>query len=238
MDEEEPGVIEFWIGVCVVLVFVAWMALFGLVVAALAKESEPAESLTEGACQARIEGYLREAQGVALQFDPDTRAWSLNGVSGETRTLQWLRAEFDLVQVYYRRAGREWDGTPFQWDGQEMDSVWVAYGARTPDGHYISSGGKYPFSRSKAAQGISPGRYRVTVSASGPFVTEGGIDCIRQELTPLCQVETSFLPGAGQVFIESGHAKRDPLNGFLFWAVEVEERLNLCQAGDFWIGPP
>ena len=232
MDDEEPGVIEFWIGVFVVLVFVAWMALFGLVVAALAKESEPAERLPASACQARIEGYLREAQGGALQFDPDARAWSLSGVTGETRTFQWLRAEFDLVQVYYRRAGQNWDGTPFHWDGRETDFVWVAYGARAADENYISSGGGYPFSRSKAAQGISPGRYRVTVSASGPFVTEGGIDCAGQEFTPLCQVETSFLPGAGQVFIESGHAKRDLLNGFLFWAVQVDKRLDLCQMGE------
>ena len=232
MDNEEPGVIEFWIGVFVVLVFVAWMALFGLVAAALAKESEPDEHLTESACQARIDGYLRDAQGAALQFDPDARTWSLSGVTGETRTLQWLRAEFDLVQVYYRRAGQEWDGTPFRWDGQEIASVWVAYGARMADGDYISSGGGYPFSRSKAAQGISSGRYRVTVSASGPFVTEDGIDCAGLELAPLCQVEPSFLPGAGQVFIESGHAKRDPLNGFLFWAVQVDERLDLCQMGE------
>jgi hypothetical protein len=204
----------------------------------LAKEANPLGIISDQDCQALIRDELHHMPTGGIRYTPADEevahpSWSFTGITGATRTLKWLRAEFNLMQVYFRRAGPDWNGELFEWDGQEIAYAWVAYGVRTPDGRYLASGGKPPFSRSKGTQGIQPGKYLVTVTVSGPFVTPQGFDCFGLEFSPFCQVEQSFLPGASGVFVENGYAARDPLNGFLFWAVEVEETLNLCKE-QFW----
>jgi len=224
----------FWGGLLVLLASLLALAAFVLVLPALAKEIDSPGIMTEQDCQALIRDELRQmpAGGIHYSLAGEEQAypsWSFSGITGATRTLKWLRAEFDLVQVYFRRAGPDWNGELFEWDGQEVAYAWVAYGVRTPDGRYLTSGGLPPFSRSTGAQGFQPGKYLVTVTTSGPFVTPQGFDCSDLEFSPFCQVEQSFLPGASSVFVENGYAARDPLNGFLFWAVQVEQTLNLCK---------
>lgn len=228
----------FWGGLLVLLASLLALAAFVLVLPALAKEIDSPGIMTEPGrqahCQALIRDELRQMPAGGIHYSPAGQetshpSWNFTGITGATRTLKWLRAEFDLVQVYFRRAGSDWNGELFDWDGQEIAYAWVAYGVRMPDGRYLASGGLPPFSRSKSAQGVQPGKYLVTVSAGGPFVTSQGFDCSGLEFSPFCQVEQSFLPGASGVFVENGYAARDPLNGFLFWAVQVEETLNLCK---------
>ena len=215
MDNEPPGVIEFWIGVCVVIVAVVWMALFVLVASALAKESDPAGSVSESACQIRIERYLQVVQPDALQFDPNTKSWSLIGVTGERRKLSMGRfATFDLVRLYYRR-------------GEQMDYGWIALKMSAPGEVSISALGEgvspwavYPATR-------QPGGALLTLQLSGPGITAEGIDC-SGEASIFCQVEGLRLPGVSDTFLDGGKLPHDPVNGFLFWRVKEVERLDLC----------
>lgn len=229
----------FWGGLLVLLASILAMAAFVLVLPALAQAvfftaADPPGIISDQNCQALIRDELRQMPVGGIHYSPAGEetshpSWSFSGITGATRTLKWLRAEFDLVQVYFRRAGLDWNGELFDWDGQEIAYAWVAYGVRTPDGRYLVSGGLPPFSHSRGAQGIKPGKYLVTVSTSGPFVTSQGFDCAGLELSPFCQVEQSFLPGVSSVFVENGYAARDPLNGFLFWAVKVKGIPALCE---------
>ena len=215
MDNEPPGVIEFWIGVCVVIVAVVWMALFVLVASALAKESDPAGIVSEAACRARIERYLREVQPEALQFYPDTQSWSLSGVTGERRKLSMGRfATFDLLQLYY-------------WRGDQMDYGWIALKMSTPGGVSISALGEgvSPWAIYPAAQ--QPGGALLTLQLSGPGVTAEGVDC-SGEGGIFCEVEWLRLPGVSGTFIDGGKLPKDLLNGFLYWSVTEVERLDLC----------
>ena len=215
MDNEPPGVIEFWIGVCVVIVAVVWMALFVLVASALAKESDPAGSVSESACQIRIERYLQVVQPDALQFDPNTKSWSLIGVTGERRKLSMGRfATFDLVRLYYRR-------------GEQMDYGWIALKMNTPGGASVSALGEgiSPWTVCPATE--QPGGALLTLQLSGPGVTAEGVDC-SGDASIFCQVEGLRLPGVSDTFLDGGKLPHDPINGFLFWRVTEVERLDLC----------
>ncbi|MEW5869132.1 MAG: hypothetical protein AB1894_07655 [Chloroflexota bacterium] len=251
MSSDRHTLFLFWGGLLVLLASLLAMAAFVLVLPALAQAvfftADLPGTITEQDCQAFIRDELHRMPTGGIRYIPAGEetsypSWSFTAITGATRTLKWLRAEFDLVQVYFRRAGPDWNGELFDWDGQEIAYAWVAYavsstaGVRTPDGWYLASGGLPPFSRSKSAQGFQPGKYLVTVSANGPFVTHQGFDCAGLEFSPFCQVEQSFLPGASGVFIENGYIAKDPLNGFLFWAVQVEETLNLCKEQPWYAG--
>lgn len=234
MSEDRYPLFLFFGGIFILLALLFALLAFLIVLPVLAKEADPPGIVAEQDCQALIRDELRQMPVGGIHYSPAGEevshpSWSFTGITGATRTLKWLRGEFDLVQVCFRRAGPDWSGDLFEWDGQEIAYAWVAYGVRTPDGRYLASGSKSPFSRSTGAQGIQPGKYLVTVTAGGPFVTPQGFDCSGLEFSPFCQVEQSFLPGASGVFVENGYAARDPLNGFLFWAVQVEQILNLCK---------
>jgi len=247
MSNDRYTLFLFWGGLFILLASLLALLAIVLVLPALAKDVDPPGVITEQDCQALIRDELRRMPAGGIRYTPTGEetvypSWSFSGITGATRTFKWLRAEFDLIQVYFRRAGPEWEGELFDWDGQEMAYAWVAYavsftsGVHTPDDRYLASGGSSPFLLPRGAQGFQPGRYLVTVTAGGPYVTPQGFDCTHLEFSPFCQVEQSFLPGASGVFVENGFAARDPLNGFLFWAVQVKETLALCEQRDWHHG--
>ena len=215
MDNEPPGVIEFWMGVVIVLVAVVWMILFVLVASALAKENDPPGSVSESSCRIRIERYLREVQPDALRFHPDTISWLLTGVTGERRKLSLGRlATFDLVRLYYRQ-------------GEQMDYGWIALKMNTPGGASVSALGEgvSPWVFYPATQ--QPGGVLLTLQLKGPGISAEGVDC-DGDTSIFCQVEGLRLPGMSGTFINGGKLQKDPINGFLFWQVTGVERLDLC----------
>lgn len=210
------------------------MLSFVLVLPALAKEYDPPGPLSEQACKTRIRKELLRTPESEIRYLPASNdspfpAWTVTGITGATRTFMWMKAEFDLVQVYFHWPVTSFDGNTRPVDGQEIGAAWIAYGVRTADRRYLSSGGSTPFAHSSGAQGIQPGKYQVSLRVSGPYVKPEGFDCSGWELDPFCQVEQSFLPGSSAVFVQSGFANQNPINGFLFWAVQVEKRLSLCE---------
>ena len=211
------------------------LAILILLLASGSRSKPPgrANDLSGRVCLARIQDKLRRMPAGGVRYLPTGEhspdpAWNFVGITGTTRSLKWLRAEFELVQVYFRQAGPDWAGELRQWDGREIAYVWVAHAVHTPDERYLSPNGT-SLSAPRDMRSSQPGKYRVTVAAGGPFVTPQGFDCTGFEFTPFCQVEQSFLPGASGVFVNSGYAHEDPLNGFLFWDVRVDETLDLCQ---------
>ena len=211
------GLVALFLLLCFVLVWPAWAA---------DQTANLRQSWAlEDDCRAQIIRVLQELPS-GTHYDPAANAWSLVGISGERRRLQIRDTNFSLVQVYFRREGTS-----------EPGMLWAALGLRTGDGQVLSALDN-ALSPQEAQYLIQPGRLQVRVSLSGRFVSPQGVDCAGWrdgffgEGFPFCAVEELQVVGASGKLIAGFDAPANPLDGFVFWQIRPEKRLDLCRPLD------
>ncbi len=176
----------------------------------------------ENDCQAQIVQALQELPGGA-RYDPAANTWSLVGISGERRRLRIRDTEFSLMQVYYRRE-----------ETSEPGMLWTALEMRTGDGRRFSAL-EDSLSPKEVQYLFRPGRLQVRLSLSGRFVSPQGVNCTGwqdgsfTEGFPFCAVEELQVVGASGKLIAGFDAPANPLDGFVFWQIQPEQRLDLCR---------
>ncbi len=213
--------------------------------------SQPVQALDQTACTEAVTQTLASAPWPALDFylDSGQPTWRLVGVSGELQTWKpdpHLGAVLDLVKVYY--LGPKGD----------LHQTWALVGAQLPAYFgvhdeksrqtYLDNGGTdAPFYLSLLLGAQSheqvvrlfnrPGKYLLSLSVSGQFVSEQGIDwldCASAEcVLPRFYDDLYATIGADGVsneLIHIGIAPSHPMYGFLTWPVAIERVLNVCRA--------